>query len=592
MKCIGFGGWIYYYYFLISSSIAKLLKDDIIGFGKTFQIFNELVISKHKFMILFLNYFSEFFFGILIYLILKFCERMQSKRKKEYEKSESYLSKESKDKDKHNIKKKKSRKQEMKVISKENNNKVEEKINDNDLFLEGLNSKLINDNNNNNNESSDINLSYLTKKSSNINSSKSFDNSDSYPKQYELIHTNLYEEITESSYKYIILSSFLLIINDVIMKWIFSMNEIFDYFFFNILIMTLIFKYHFKEKIYSHQMLALVIVLFLSGTLFVACLFEDANFKKENKTVWEAFDGSHYMIFIFILIYLASSTCSCYGIIIQKRIMDNKFIYPYKIIFCKGILGIIISSALIVVSTFVPCKENHIVNIKEPKFLNFNSNIYASEIFLIKNNSTENDTQNNNFTGTPLFECIDSYNNNTYFDNFFSYFENLNNITNDEKEKVKYLELFLYIPIYSILHFITNILFIFVNKLLSPIHCLIVESLYRIIHIFIQTLQNIDIKNEVEGFFYEFILQPFSTKILRFIAYIVSLLGYSIYLEIIELKFCGLNKNIRKNRRKRSTSDGRAREKMNSFSQTSSSFVTEDIEDDENSKKSNSNYQN
>ena len=592
MKCIGFGGWIYYYYFLISSSIAKLLKDDIIGFGKTFQIFNELVISKHKFMILFLNYFSEFFFGILIYLILKFCERMQSKRKKKYENSESYLSKESKDKDKHNIKKKKSRKQEMKVISKENNNKVEEKINDNDLFLEGLNSKLINDNNNNNNESSDINLSYLTKKSSNINSSKSFDNSDSYPKQYELIHTNLYEEITESSYKYIILSSFLLIINDVIMKWIFSMNEIFDYFFFNILIMTLIFKYHFKEKIYSHQMLALVIVLFLSGTLFVACLFEDANFKKENKTVWEAFDGSHYMIFIFILIYLASSTCSCYGIIIQKRIMDNKFIYPYKIIFCKGILGIIISSALIVVSTFVPCKENHIVNIKEPKFLNFNSNIFSSEIFLIKNNSTENDTQNNNFTGTPLFECIDSYNNNTYFDNFFSYFENLNNITNDEKEKVKYLELFLYIPIYSILHFITNILFIFVNKLLSPIHCLIVESLYRIIHIFIQTLQNIDIKNEVEGFFYEFILQPFSTKILRFIAYIVSLLGYSIYLEIIELKFCGLNKNIRKNIRKRATSDGRAREKMNSFSQTSSSFVTEDIEDDENSKKSNSNYQN
>jgi hypothetical protein len=270
--------------------------------------------------------------------------------------------------------------------------------------------------------------------------------------------------------------------------------------------------------------------------------------------------------------------------------MDNKFIYPYKIIFCKGILGIIISSALIVVSTFVPCKENHIVNIKEPKFLNFNSDIYSSEIFLIKNNSTENETQNNTFTGTPLFECIDSYKNNTYFDNFLSYFEDLNNITNDEKEKDKYLELFLYIPIYSILHFITNILLIFVNKLLSPIHCLIVESLYRIIHIFIQTLQKIDIKNEVEGFFYEFILQPFSTKILRFIAYIVSLLGYCIYLEIIELKFCGLNKNIRKNIRKRATSDGRAREKMNSYSHTSSSFAAEDIEDDENSKKSKSNY--
>lgn len=336
-------------------------------------------------------------------------------------------------------------------------------------------------------------------------------------------------------------------------------------------------------------MLALVIVLFISGALFVACLFEKTNSEKEKKTVWEAFDGSHYMILVFILIYLFSSTCSCYGIIIQKRIMDNKFIYPYKIIFSKGILGIIISSALIGISTFVPCKENHIVNIKEPKFLNFNSNIYASEIFLFKSNSTENDTQNNTFTGTPLFECIDSYKNNTYFDNFFSYFSNLYNITDDEKEKDKYLELFLYIPTYSILHFITNILLIFVNKLLSPIHCLIVESLYRIIHIFIQTLQKIDTKNEVEGFFYEFILQPFSTRILRFLAYFVSLLGYSIYLEIIELKFCGLNNNIRKNIRKRATSDGRAREKMNSYSKTSS-FVTEDNDDDENSKKSKSNY--
>lgn len=585
MTYIGFGGWIYYYYFLISSCITKLLKDDIIGFGKTFQIFNELEISKHKFMILFLNYFSEFFFGVLIYLILKFFELKQNKRKKKYEKSESSLSKESKDKDKDKqyIKKKKSSKQEMNILSKENVNKLDEKENDNDLFLEGLNSKLINDN-------SDINLSYLTKKSGEINNSKSFENSDSYPKKYELIHTNLYEEITESSYKYIILSSFLLIINDVIMKLIFSLNEIFDYFFFNILIMTLIFKYHFKEKIYSHQMLALVIVLFLSGTLFVACLFENANFKKKDKTVWEAFDGSHYMILVFILIYLASSTCSCYGIIIQKRIMDNKFVYPYKIIFCKGILGIIISSALIVVSTFVPCKEHHIVNIKESNFLNFNTNIHTSQFFLIKNNITENDTENNTLTGTPLFECVDSYNNNTYFDNFNSYFSKLGNITDDEKEKNKYLELFLYIPIYSILHFITNILYIFVNKLLSPIHCLIVESLYRIIHIFIQTLQNTDIKNEGEGFFYEFILQPFSTKLLRFFSYIISLFGYSIYLEIIELKFCGLNNNIRKNIRKRAISDGKEREKIDSYSQTSSSFITEDIEDDENSKKSKSNH--
>ena len=55
MKYIGCGGWVSYYYFLIGSSIAKLLKEDIVGFGKSFQILNDLIISQHKFLILFIS---------------------------------------------------------------------------------------------------------------------------------------------------------------------------------------------------------------------------------------------------------------------------------------------------------------------------------------------------------------------------------------------------------------------------------------------------------------------------------------------------------------------------------------------------------
>lgn len=562
MAFIGCGGWIYYYYFLIGSSALKVLKDDIFGFGKSFQIFNNLIISKHKFMILFLNYFSEFFFGLIVCLYIFFKEKYQTKRKNKYKDLENNITKEINNKNKQNNKNKKrnSIKQEMQVFTTSKNN-----ITDNEILTNELNQNLINEDNFTNKEKEE-------KIGEKINKLKNIDNSQQNIKKYELIYNNLYEDITESSYANIILSSFLLIVNDVIMKWIFSSNEIFDYFFFNILIMTLIFKFHYKEKIYSHQRLGLVIILFISGALFIACLFEDIDFTSNPKTIWEAFDENHDMVFIFIAIYLGASTCSCYGIIIQKKIMDNQFIYPYKIICLKGIIGMIISAILIVISTLIPCKNNQYVNFKIAHFLKIESN----DIFNISNLMSVNNTN----SSVTLFECVDSYNNEIYFDNFISYF---NGLYNNNNNKDKYLEIFLYIPIYLILHFLTNIFLILVNKLLSPIHCLMVDSFYRIFHIMIQSLQNYDIQdqNNIQGIFYEIIIQPFSTQILRIIAYFISIIGYIIYLEIIELKFCGLNKNTRKNIRKRAKSDGKEREKMGNYSETSSDFVEEESEENE-----------
>ena len=51
------------------------------------------------------------------------------------------------------------------------------------------------------------------------------------PKKVEFIHNDVNDDILDNSFCPIIWSSFLLIINDVVIKWIFSRNEIFDYFF-------------------------------------------------------------------------------------------------------------------------------------------------------------------------------------------------------------------------------------------------------------------------------------------------------------------------------------------------------------------------
>ena len=594
MGFIGFGGWVSYYYFLIGSTITKVLKEDIFGFGKSFQILNDLIISKHKFLILFLSYFSEFIFGLIICLYLIYSEKAHIKKKNKYEKTKNdVVNNKNNNKKVKKRKKKKIQKNELELISKTKSNSTENSENNketimnehnnnnnNDIYTNEINQNLINDEDNLSHKGGLIEERKIDEMVDEKNIAEN--NSQTIPKNYELIHNDIYDDIVESSLLPILLSSFLLIINDVVIKWIFSKNEIFDYFFLNILIMTLIFKYHFKEKIYSHQTLALFIILFIAGALFVACLFEDIDFSDENKTVWEAFDEKHYMVFIFIIIYFASSTCSCYGTIIQKRIMDYQFASPYTIIFFKGLLGMFISTILVIISTNIPCKENHIVIFKLINTNNYNNNIinnnynnFTSQYFY---NNILNSNSSGNTSAPPLFECIDSYNNNTYFDNVYSYFYNIKHLDNKND---KYLELYLSIPVYCILHFLSNILLIFVNRLLSPIHCLIVDSLYRLLHIPIQTLQDINIDDNSEGFFYEFIIQPLSTRILRVFAHFISIIGYCIYLEIIELKFCGLNKNIRKNIKIRAKSDGKATEYVSTCSMSSSNITSDEEDEDE-----------
>ena len=91
MNLICFGGWDSYYYFLIGSTITKLLKEDIFGFGKWFQILNDLIISAHKFLIIFISYFSQFFFWLIICLYLIISERMHIKKRNKYEKSKNEI---------------------------------------------------------------------------------------------------------------------------------------------------------------------------------------------------------------------------------------------------------------------------------------------------------------------------------------------------------------------------------------------------------------------------------------------------------------------------------------------------------------------
>ena len=110
---------------------------------------------------------------------------------------------------------------------------------------------------------------------------------------------------------------------------------------------------------------------------------------------------------------------------------------------------------------------------------------------------------------------------------------------------------------YFIFHYISELYLIIVNNNLGPIYYLITESLFNLIHIPFQMIAR-KVKEDAmkkrytnEEDYYETEYNSFfksnPTRILKLIAVFIELLGYLIYMEIIHLNFCGLNRNIAKN---------------------------------------------
>ena len=530
---IGFGEWLYPYYYIIISITTKIIKDDVLGFGSN-PIMNQRLISKHYIMVLCLSYFSEMFLGLIVYLFVYLREKRRISRKRKKLAMQRKESLEEND----NI-------PELKTQTAIN----QESINNND---ETKNNE-INDNNQSLDKTHTLQLA-TTFKGKTI-------------KKIELIHNDLYLRVTKNSLRYIVLSSLLIVTKEILNKMIFSINDIFDYFFFDLLIMTIISKFQFKERIYSHQLVALILVLFISGGCLISCLFESTNISESNNDeqnniitirILEMFKDNYHMIFIMVLIYLALSICFCYGITLQKVLMENKFVTPYRIAIFKGFIGFIITAGVLAISTYFKCNEKLLTVINDS---NINNN----------NNSTNNTTINNNITrlnedeedgsksDTKYFEfivCSINYNNITYYDHFFEYFESLN------KYSDKYLEI-VFAFLYFNLHFLSVYTLIIVNKFLSPIHCLIVESLFTTIHLPLQYIYDTFDITEIEKAFsspetlYNSFFKTKTTRILKIVAYCVGMIGYCIYLEIIELRFCGLNNNLRRNIRKRAIIDAK-----------------------------------
>ena len=185
-----------------------------------------------------------------------------------------------------------------------------------------------------------------------------------------------------------------------------------------------------------------------------------------------------------IVSYILFAFLNAFSCVQLKKYMDKKYLSPYNIIILIGVIGFILS-------------------------------LLTSLFFSVFGNSCPGKYEKN------IFCYCDAR---TYFDEVKSSFK--------DNKKLFLIKAFIINPINLIIEFIYITLDIFIIKYLDPIYSVLAETINLLIFIFIAYFDKYDDK-------------------LRFGIYISSeifkIIGFCIYLEIIELRFCGLDKNTRKN---------------------------------------------
>ena len=260
-----------------------------------------------------------------------------------------------------------------------------------------------------------------------------------------------------------------------------------------------------KHQKYSMAFIIISVTILLLISSFLPCTnHDDTNEKEKDKNTYQSIrdiTGSNYT---FILIFIIFSLLSCiisYQRVKEKVLMDYYFLSPYKLIFFIGIFGFIITSIILTITSNFDCPE-------EKEYITEHCGITR-----IKNNLTE-----------------------YYYDNFVIYFEELKNNKNSYKF---YIEIILMPPIYLIISFFEFTCEILTIYNLNPNYVLLRDNIYYGTSRLIFFLFNLH-----KNYKHYMTLAQF---IILEITEILSILGYAIYLEIIELRFFGLDKDLKKN---------------------------------------------
>ena len=231
----------------------------------------------------------------------------------------------------------------------------------------------------------------------------------------------------------------------------------------------------------------------------------------------------YHFIVIAAFGYIIGFALHSFSIVKIRYLINIKYISPYFIIFYIGLFGLILNIIALIISGNIPCAEKDYIKEICHSFI---TNSYGTESV-------------------------------KYFDSFVLYIDGLGNTLYQTEHKqigeegresyVGIIEIIFSILILPTLGFFKANFDFFIIKELGVFHLLIPEVIFQIIKDIIIYIYKIYIGINDEASTMQFIF----ISIGNFLTFV----GFSIYLELIELKFCGFDKQTKNNIAKRALID-------------------------------------
>ena len=281
-----------------------------------------------------------------------------------------------------------------------------------------------------------------------------------------------------------------------------------DFWFFELIIISFIFSKNFYFKIYSHQKLGIALSIGVGSILKVYNIILSilSNQKEEDKSFYQRYPLlCFFALFYFLLIFLRS-----YVYTQIKILMDLKFATDRTLFISYGFIGFCMCLLVGIFTSCVPCFD----------FIN-------------------------------NYVCKMNYGDKMYYDHFLNYTESWKN----------FLVRLIPILLGAITFFLNQYYCIMIIKYYTPIHVIFSFPIqFFIKKVFLLIFTAIFFPDE---------LFPKENQLKKFLldesGDIASIIGFLIYLEMIELNFWGFNYNLKKNIINRGENDYKKSIKLNAM---------------------------
>ena len=317
-----------------------------------------------------------------------------------------------------------------------------------------------------------------------------------------------------------------------------------DFWMLELIFISFITKKVFKSQIYSYQIFAFMIsciIPFILKFLTIVLSFSDYkcidNIDNCSNKIFGIYEGKLPILYVikkeyllFVILYALFLFIKSYVYVQIKWLIQNKNIPSINILMIYGIFGSFIISIFLVIAHLLPCYYND-------NEIDFNSPITSNQTSLNLFNyicKTCHDTKN---TTNRFAYHLDNY----YYKNFG-------------------YQLIYIIPSGMIIFFLFQYFSILVLEYLSPAHLIFSSPIYY----FFEKLISATYTMHSKGRYFFFDIDNNTEKNIKYkkakyfldsSGDIIAILGFLIYLEIIELNFCGFSHDIKVNIIKRSFGD-------------------------------------